>query len=215
MDFTRMLHKFTVVPSLTEELTALQRVAYNLWWSWEPDATALFRRLDPDLWKNTRHNPVEMLGILQQTTLEALKSDEGFMAHLKLVDEKLSDYLQAKTWFQKTCDGASKMKIAYFSMEYGLHESLPVYSGGLGILAGDHLKSASDLGLPLVGVGLLYRQGDFRQHLNLGGWQQEIYPENDFYNLPLHQEKDPSGKPVRLDLDLGDRRVLAQVWRVQ
>src|SRR5665647_1713959 len=131
MDFTRMLHKFTVVPSLTGELTALQRVAYNLWWSWEQDATNLFRRLDPDLWKSTRHNPVEMLGILQQTTLEGLKNDEGFMAHLKLVDDKLTEYMQAKTWFQKTCNGASKMKIAYFSMEYGLHESLPIYSGAV------------------------------------------------------------------------------------
>jgi starch phosphorylase len=215
MDFTRMLHKFTVVPSLTDELAALQRVAYNLWWCWEPDATNLFRRLDPDLWKSTRHNPVEMLGILQQTTLESLKSDEGFMAHLKLVDEKLSEYLQAKTWFQKTGDGASKMKIAYFSMEYGLHESLPVYSGGLGILAGDHLKSASDLGLPLVGVGLLYRQGYFRQYLNNEGWQQEYYPENDFYNLPLTLERDENGVPHQFELEFGPRKFKVHIWRVQ
>lgn len=215
MDFTRMLHKFTVVPSLTDELAALQRVAYNLWWCWEQDATNLFRRLDPDLWKSTRHNPVEMLGILQQTTLEALKNDEGFMAHLKLVDEKLRDYLQAKTWFQKTCNGASKMKIAYFSMEYGLHESLPVYSGGLGILAGDHLKSASDLGLPLVGVGLLYRQGYFRQYLNNEGWQQEYYPENDFYNLPLTLERDENGAPLSFELSFGPRKFKVHIWRVQ
>ncbi len=215
MDFTRMLHKFTVVPSLTEELAALQRVAYNLWWCWEPDATALFRRLDPDLWKSTRHNPVEMLGILQQTTLEALKGDEGFMAHLKLVDEKLTDYLQAKTWFQKTGTGTSKMKIAYFSMEYGLHESLPIYSGGLGILAGDHLKSASDLGLPLVGVGLLYRQGYFRQYLNNEGWQQEYYPENDFYNLPLTLERDKNGAPLAFELSFGPRTFKVHIWRVQ
>lgn len=215
MDFTRILHKFTVVPSLTEELAALQRVAYNLWWCWEQDATGLFRRLDPDLWKSTRHNPVEMLGILQQTTLEALKNDEGFMAHLKLVDEKLNDYLQAKTWFQKTCNGASSMKIAYFSMEYGLHESLPVYSGGLGILAGDHLKSASDLGLPLVGVGLLYRQGYFRQYLNNEGWQQEYYPENDFYNLPLTLERNENGAPHLFELEFGPRKFKVHIWRVQ
>lgn len=215
MDFTRILHKFTVIPSLTDELAALQRVAYNLWWCWEPDATNLFRRLDPDLWKSTRHNPVEMLGILQQTTLEALKNDEGFMAHLRLVDEKLSDYLQAKTWFQKTCNGASGMKLAYFSMEYGLHESLPVYSGGLGILAGDHLKSASDLGLPLVGVGLLYRQGYFRQYLNNEGWQQEYYPENDFYNLPLTLERDENGAPHVFELSFGPRRFKVHIWRVQ
>jgi starch phosphorylase len=215
MDFTTMLHKFTVVPSLSEELAPLQRVAYNLWWSWEPDGINLFRRLDADLWKSTRHNPVEMLGILQQTTLEALKSDEGFMAHLKLVDEKLTDYLQARTWFDKNAEGSSKMRVAYFSMEYGLHESLPIYSGGLGILAGDHLKSASDLGLPLVGVGLLYRQGYFRQYLNNEGWQQEYYPENDFYNLPLTLERDTAGVPLSFELEFGPRKFKVHIWRVQ
>jgi len=215
MDFTKMLHKFTVVPSLSEELAPLQRVAYNLWWSWEPDGINLFRRLDNDLWKSTRHNPVEMLGILQQTTLETLRGDEGFMAHLKLVDEKLTDYLQARTWFDKNANGSSKMRVAYFSMEYGLHESLPIYSGGLGILAGDHLKSASDLGLPLVGVGLLYRQGYFRQYLNNEGWQQEYYPENDFYNLPLTLERDAAGVPLCFELDFGPRKFKVHIWRVQ
>lgn len=215
MDFTRMLHKFTVVPSLTDELAALQRIAYNLWWCWEPDGTNLFRRLDTELWESTRHNPVEMLGILQQTTLDAFKNDEGFMSHLKLVDEKLTEYLAAKTWFQRTYKDASKMKVAYFSMEYGLHESLPIYSGGLGILAGDHLKSASDLGLPLVGVGLLYRQGYFRQYLNNEGWQQEYYPENDFYNLPLTLELDEKGIPLTFELEFGPRKFKVRIWRVQ
>lgn len=215
MDFSKMLHKFTVVPSLSEDLAALQRIAYNLWWSWEPDAISLFRRLDPDLWQETRHNPVEMLGVLQQTTLEALRSDEGFMAHLKMVDEKLTEYLREKTWFQRTCNGSSKLKVAYFSMEFGLHESLPIYSGGLGILAGDHLKSASDLGLPLVGVGLLYRQGYFRQYLNNEGWQQEYYPENDFYNLPLILERDANGAPLEFELEFGSRHFRVHIWRVQ
>jgi len=215
MDFTKMLHTFTVVPSLTENLAALQRIAYNLWWSWEVDAIYLFRRLDADLWKSTRHNPVEILGILQQTTLDALKNDEGFMAHLKKVDEKLTEYLGAKTWFQNSCNGSSKMKVAYFSMEFGLHESLPIYSGGLGILAGDHLKSASDLGLPLVGVGLLYRQGYFRQYLNNEGWQQEYYPENDFYNLPLTLERDENGVPLSFELEFGPRKFNVHIWRVQ
>jgi starch phosphorylase len=215
MDFTKMLHKFTVVPSLTEDLAPLQRIAYNLWWSWEPDAISLFRRLDTELWLSTRHNPVEMLGILQQTTLESLKVDEGFMAHLKMVDEKLTEYLHEKTWFKKNCNGSLKMKVAYFSMEFGLHESLPIYSGGLGILAGDHLKSASDLGLPLVGVGLLYRQGYFRQYLNNEGWQQEIYPENDFYNLPLVLERDENGNPLTFVLEFGIRKFSVHIWRVQ
>lgn len=215
MDFTKILHKFTVVPSLTGELAALQRIAYNLWWCWEPDAINLFRRMDADLWQATRHNPVEMLGILQQTTLEVLKNDEGFMAHLRMVDEKLTEYLQAGTWFHKNCNGDSRMQIAYFSMEFGLHESLPIYSGGLGILAGDHLKSASDLGLPLVGVGLLYRQGYFRQYLNNEGWQQEIYPENDFYNLPLVLERDEAGVPLSLEMEFGPRAFRVHIWRAQ
>ena len=215
MDFSKTLHKFTVVPSLSEDLAALQRIAYNLWWSWDPDAISLFRRLDPDLWRETRHNPVEMLGLLQQTTLEAFKNDEGVMAHLQMVDEKLTEYLRDKTWFQGICNGNSELKVAYFSMEFGLHESIPIYSGGLGILAGDHLKSASDLGLPLVGVGLLYRQGYFRQYLNNEGWQQEFYPENDFYNLPLILERDANGAPVEFELEFGSRHFRVNIWRVQ
>jgi starch phosphorylase len=214
MDFTKTMHRFTVIPSLPEELAALHRIAYNLWWSWEPGAIELFKRLDPELWKETRHNPVEILGILQQTTLDGLKADEGFMAHLAEVDEKLKEYLSARTWYGKTYDGEKTMKVAYFSMEFGLHESLPVYSGGLGVLAGDHLKSASDLGLPLAGVGLLYRQGYFRQYLNIEGWQQEFYPENDFYNLPLHLERDAAGAPLAFELDLAGRQVKVHIWRV-
>jgi len=213
MNLSTTLHRFTVVPSLPRELAGLQRIACNLWWSWEPEAIGLFKRLDPELWRQTRHNPMEMLGSLQQATFESLMADEGFMSHLAQVEEKLDDYLVSRTWYQR--HGNPGARIAYFSMEFGLHESLPIYSGGLGILAGDHLKSASDLGLPLVGVGLLYRQGYFRQYLNLEGWQQEIYPENNFYNLPLHLEKDASGKPLLLELDLPGRSIKVQIWRVQ
>jgi starch phosphorylase len=213
MNLSTTLHRFTVVPSLPKELAGLQRIACNLWWSWEPEAIALFKRLDPELWRLTRHNPMEMLGSLQQATFEGLMADEGFMSHLSQVEERLDDYLASRTWYQR--HGNPGARIAYFSMEFGLHESLPIYSGGLGILAGDHLKSASDLGLPLVGVGLLYRQGYFRQYLNLEGWQQEIYPENNFYNLPLYLEKDPSGRPLLLELELPGRCMKVQVWRVQ
>lgn len=215
MNFSKILHRFTVTPSLPRELAGLQRIAYNLWWSWEPDAIELFTRLAPELGRKPRHNPVEMLGILQQTTLEGLKSDEGFISHLAMVDDKLTEYLTAKTWFDKLHKGEKNLKVAYFSMEFGLHESLPIYSGGLGILAGDHLKSASDLGLPLVGVGLLYRQGYFRQYLNIEGWQQEFYPENDFYNLPLHLERSADGAPLSFELDLAGNRVKAHIWRAQ
>lgn len=213
MNLSSTLHRFTVVPSLPKELAGLQRIAYNLWWSWEPEAIGLFKRLDPELWRLTRHNPLEVLGSLQQATFESLMADEGFMSHLSQVEERLTEYLSSHTWYER--HGNAGTRIAYFSMEFGLHESLPIYSGGLGILAGDHLKSASDLGLPLVGVGLLYRQGYFRQYLNLEGWQQEIYPENDFYNLPLHQERDREGKPLAFCLEYPGRNVLVQVWRVQ
>ena len=215
MDFTKMIHRFTVIPSLPEELAPLQRIAYNLCWTWEPEAIELFKRLDPELWKSTRHNPVEILGILQQATLDGLKGDEGFMVHLAEVTAKVQEYLGSRTWYETAGAGRKEMQAAYFSMEFGLHESLPVYSGGLGILAGDHLKSASDLGIPLVGVGLLYRQGYFRQYLNIEGWQQEFYPENDFYNLPLHLERDDSGAPLAVEADLAGRRVKVHVWRVQ
>jgi starch phosphorylase len=215
MDFSKLLHRFTVVPSLPEELAALQRIAYNLWWCWEPDAIALFKRLDLELWRETRHNPVEMLGILQQATFEGLKADEGFMSHLAEVDVKLKEYLSAKTWYEKTFKDKKGMKVAYFSMEFGLHESLPVYSGGLGVLSGDHLKTASDLGIPLIGIGLLYRQGYFRQYLNIEGWQQEFYPENDFYNLPLHLVRDDAGSPLTFELDLTGRSIRVHIWQVQ
>ncbi len=215
MDFNKKLHRFTVIPSLPGELAALQRIAFNLWWTWEHQAIELFKRLDAELWRETRHNPVQMLGILQQASLEGLKTDEGFMAHLAAVDEKLHDYMSGKTWFQKICNGNSSIRIAYFSMEFGLHESIPIYSGGLGVLSGDHLKSASDLGIPLVGVGLLYRQGYFRQYLNIEGWQQEFYPENDFYNMPVHLERDASGEPLTVELDFQGRTVLVHIWRTQ
>ncbi|WP_129124834.1 alpha-glucan family phosphorylase [Geomonas oryzae] len=212
MNLFSTLHRFTVVPSLPKELTGLQRIAYNLWWTWEPEAIGLFKRLDPELWRTTRHNPLEMLGSLQQATYESLMLDEGFMSHLCHVEERLGEYLATRTWYER--HGNPHARIAYFSMEFGLHESLPVYSGGLGILAGDHLKSASDLGLPLVGVGLLYRQGYFRQYLNLEGWQQEIYPENDFYNLPLTLERDADGNPLSFEVEYPGRPVRVQIWRV-
>jgi glycogen phosphorylase len=215
MDLSKILHRYTVIPSLSEELSGLQKIAYNLWWTWEPEAMELFRRIDPDLWEKTGHNPVEVLGLLQQAALESLRTDEGFMAHLGRVDAKLKEYMTSRSWYDRNFRGDGALHAAYFSMEFGIHESLPIYSGGLGVLAGDHLKSASDLGLPLVGVGLLYRQGYFRQYLNIEGWQQEFYPENDFYNLPIRQERDSSGEPLTIEVQAAGRRVQAQIWKVQ
>jgi glycogen phosphorylase len=205
---------FTVVPYLPERLSALRIVAYNLWWCWHHEAIALFRRIDDELFETLEHSPVKLLGAIDQSRLIALCHDAGFIAHLDRVERALVDYMTAPTWFQQTYHDPH-FRIAYFSAEFGIHESVPIYSGGLGVLAGDHLKSASDLGLPLTGVSLMYRQGYFRQYLNLDGWQQELYPENDFYNLPLISEQGADGQPLMVSVAFPGREVYARVWRLQ
>jgi starch phosphorylase len=219
----RPIRTFTVLPHLPGRLQELQRLAYNLWWCWNQDAISLFRRIDSDLFEAVENSPVKLLGAIPQERLEQLLKDGGFLAHMERAIEALDNYLNSKTWFQETYgdDSASgpaladKYRIAYFSAEFGIHESIPVYSGGLGLLAGDHMKSASDLGLPLVGVGLMYREGYFRQYLNVDGWQQERYPENDFFNLPLITETKPDGSPLFISVPFPGREVWARVWRIQ
>jgi glycogen phosphorylase len=210
----RTVRKFTVIPSLPEKLEPLRRLAYNLWWCWSHDAVSLFQRMDRDLWETTGHNPVRVLGAVKQERLNELIDDEGFLSHMQRVTQQFEQYLKSTGWFDKTHPD-DKTRIAYFTAEYGLTESVPIYSGGLGILAGDHLKSSSDLGLPLVGVGLLYRVGYFRQYLNVDGWQQELYPENDFYNMPLELVADDHHQSVTITVDVAGRPVQAQIWRLQ
>ncbi|MGI5916880.1 MAG: alpha-glucan family phosphorylase, partial [Anaerolineae bacterium] len=213
----RPYRTFTVVPSLPPRLSPLSDLAYNLWWSWNWDVIDLFRRLDRDLWEETGHNPVLMLGVIPQDRLEEAAEDEGFFAHMMRVYQALNRYMRSSdTWFNKQY--AAKfpdLQIAYFSAEFGITECMPMYSGGLGVLAGDHLKSASDLGLPMVGVGLLYQEGYFNQYLNADGWQQETYPVNDFYNMPIRLERDETGQPVKVFVDYPGHTVAAQVWRAQ
>jgi glycogen phosphorylase len=218
----RPSHTFRVIPSLPGKLERLRDLAHNLWWAWNHEAIDLFRRLDRDLWESTRHNPVLMLGTIRQERLEQAAEDDGFMSHFDRVYREFERYLKSKsTWYHRSYGQAGEAqsaaepgpRIAYFSAEFGLTESLSIYAGGLGILAGDHLKSASDLGLPLVGVGLLYQQGYFRQYLNPDGWQQERYPDNDFYNLPLTLERQVSGAPLLVEVEYPGRVVKAQVWR--
>jgi starch phosphorylase len=209
------IRTFNVSPSLPQRLEPLRRLAYNLHWDWNVETKDVFRRLDPDLWESSRHNPVLMLGTISQGRLLEVVEDEGFLAQMDRANRQLEDYLQERTWYQKQRSQKPKECYAYFSAEFGLVDCLPVYSGGLGVLAGDHLKSASDLGLPLVGVGLLYQQGYFAQYLNADGWQQERYPINDFYNMPLHLERNPDGSEIRIAVDYPGRKVYARVWRVQ
>jgi glycogen phosphorylase len=208
---------FSVIPSLPAPIEGLRRIAYNLRWAWDHEAIELFRRLDRDLWESTGHNPVLMLGTIDQARLEAAAADDAFRAHLERVAADFDAYLEGRsTWFAKTSrPEASRPLVAYFSLEFGLTECLSIFAGGLGILAGDHLKSASDLGVPLVGVGLLYQQGYFRQYINQAGWQQEEYPNNDFHNLPVSRALGSDGKPLVVRVPFPGHEVVAQVWRAQ
>jgi starch phosphorylase len=205
---------FSVAASLPPLLQPLRELAYNLRWAWNHDVIELFRRLDQDLWESVGHNPVTMLGAIDQSRLQAAANDDSFLAHMERTLGELRAYLEShSTWFRRTHGKESSPLIAYFSAEFGLTECLSVFAGGLGILAGDHLKSASDLGVPLVGVGLLYQQGYFRQYLNSAGWQQEGYVVNDFHNLPLELCRGTDGLPVTVEVAYPERNVRAQVWK--
>ncbi len=208
------VHVFKVVPSLPAPLEGLRTMAYNLRWSWDHNTVEVFRRLDSDLWESTGHNPVRMLGLIGQAQLEAAARDEAFLAYLHHTEIALGGYLAGEaSWYRRSCAETEGMLVAYFSAEFGITECLSIFAGGLGMLAGDHLKSASDLGVPLVGVGLLYQQGYFRQYLNSAGWQQESYEDNDFQNLPVALERRADGQLLTVEVDCDGRHVTAQIWR--
>jgi len=198
-----------VRPTLPESLQPLLRIAYNLRWSWDHAAIDLFRRFDRMLWEKADRNPVRLLGMLDQSLLDSAANDESFMAHLKGVAEHLDHYLTGKgSWYHREHAETDGMLVAYFSAEFGITECLPIFAGGLGVLAGDHLKAASDLGLPLVGVGLLYQEGYFRQYLNAAGWQQEAIEENDFHILPIERVAG-----IKIGIQMPEGEAKAQVWR--
>ncbi|HEX4868425.1 MAG TPA: alpha-glucan family phosphorylase [Acidimicrobiales bacterium] len=203
----KALRSFTVRPSLPEQLTALEELAMNLRWSWDARTRDLFRWVDPDAWDATVHDPVRLLGVVSRARLDALAEDSGFMGFLGEVREELQRYLDGDRWFQSR-GGSPLRSIAYFSPEFGIAEALPQYSGGLGVLAGDHLKAASDLGLPLTGIGLMYRHGYFRQSLSGDGWQQEVYPDLDPHAMALHP-----CDGIRVEVDLAGVPLVARVWR--
>jgi starch phosphorylase len=210
------IQTFIAVPSLPAPLECLRELAHNLRWAWDHGTIELFRRLDPALWEATGHNPILMLGTIDQAKLEAAAFDEGFLAHAERVCQNFDAYRASEsTWFHRVHGTVESPLVAYFSAEFGVTECLSIFAGGLGVLAGDHLKSASDLGVPLVGVGLLYQQGYFQQYLNEAGWQQEAYEENDFHNLPVALERRPDGAPFTVEVPYPGRQVIAQVWRAQ
>lgn len=206
-----------VVPKLPAELEPLREIAFNLRWAWDHDTIELFRRLDRGLWETSEHNPVRMLGTIPQERLNALAANASFRAELARIAERLDEYLHQteQAWFLAKHSQAQNLLVVYFSMEFGLTDCIPTYSGGLGMLAGDHLKSASDQGIPLVGIGLAYQQGYFRQYLNADGWQGETYPINDFYTMPMQLERDAAGNPLLVSIPFPGREIKAQIWRVQ
>ncbi len=210
------IKSFNVLPNLPDSLKALDELSTNMWFTWNWDAILMFVSIDEDLWHRSHRNPKWILGTLQPERLDALSKTPEFLGRLAEIKKKYDDYMARKdTWFAKNVNEQDKdMLVAYFSMEYGIGEGLPIYSGGLGMLSGDHLKSSSDLGMPLVGVGLLYRKGYVQQVLNRDNWQVERYPENDWYNMPVQIVKDPSGKPLRVEVDLAGEKVQIGVWKV-
>jgi starch phosphorylase len=206
---------FHVSPYLPKPLKALEKIAYNVWWTWNSEAVLLFYRIDRKLWDECNHNPILVLGKVSQKRLEALSKDDSFLSHLKRVEKALDHYMSSPTWFSNKYKDISNAKIAYFSAEFGIHESLPIYSGGLGILAGDHLKSSSDIGLPLVGVGILYRKGYFQQFLNADGWQKEEYSELHFNQMPFSRIRDKEGNILKFQVEYPDGMVNVQIWKLQ
>ncbi len=210
----RFRGKFQVLPAIPQKLEKLRDLAHNIYWSWNQDTQQLFKRIDRELWDATHHNPVLLLGKVDQKRLEELAGDEGFVASVNKLAGNLTNYLESIPWFQKNYSNLKDFSIVYFSAEFGLTECLQTYSGGLGVLSGDHLKSASDLGLPLTGVGLLYKEGYFQQYLTTDGWQQERYEINDFENLPMKPVFDKDKNPLTLSVSFPGREVFFRVWRI-
>lgn len=205
---------YQVYPAIPKQLAFLEVLSRNLWWCWKQDAITLFRRVEPQLWIESRGNPIYLLSNVSQTRLEELAADDSFLDHLKRVKDRYT---------KRVMDNAEPSRsiyekigpVAYFSMEFGVNENIPIFAGGLGVLAGDYLKAASNMTLPLVGIGLLYRKGYFRQYLDQEGLQQEEYPEIEFYYLPLERARDPQGNEITISITGPQGEIYAFVWRIR
>ncbi len=210
------MSRYDGLPPLPERIARLEALATDLWWSWHSEARSVFRRLDYGLWRATAHNPVRMLWTIARSTLDAAAADPEFLA---IYDRAIAllDAAQAphNTWFSRSFPQLAGQSVAYFSAEFALHQSLPIYAGGLGVLAGDHCKEASDLGVPLIGVGFMYPQGYFHQHISAEGWQEESYERLNWADAPIEQALTPDGKPCVTAVPLGDRSVLVAVWKLR
>ena len=208
-------YKIPVSFTLPRRIKRLSELSFNLWWVWNQDAQQLFRLIDKPLWDKLNHNPIAFLQQVDPSFLNKAINDLYFLERYDAVIKKFDQYLEAKnTWFDQNYPGLSDELIAYFSFEFGLHESLPVYAGGLGILAGDHLKTASDLGLPLVGVGFIYKNGYFMQSITEDGWQETRNFYLNYSEVPIIPLTDKQGKPLTISIDLPGRSVFARIWQV-
>ncbi|MBK9944170.1 MAG: alpha-glucan family phosphorylase [Kouleothrix sp.] len=204
---------FTPIPA---RISRLRELAFNVWWSWHPEAQDLYRQIDSTLWEQDYHNPVDFLRDVRQRRLEDAAENPDYLKQYDQVLAAFDSYIgEANTWFAQAYPHAGGKTIAYFSAEFGLHESLPIYSGGLGVLAGDHTKEASDIGLPLVAVGFLYPQGYFRQRLDHSGWQEAQYVKLDFANVAASPALTPDGREVVVEVELPGRTIYAKVYRIQ
>src|SRR4051812_45972276 len=203
-------------PHMPERLARLEDLAGDLWWSWHAEPRAVFRRLDYGLWRATAHNPERMLRLIGADKLQRAAGDPAF---LETYDRAIAALDAARaahnTWWTNAMQHVGGQTIAYFSAEFALHQSLPIYAGGLGVLAGDHCKEASDLGVPLIGVGFMYPQGYFHQVISADGWQQEVYEKLNWTDAPIEPAMTPDGKPCITAVPLGNRTVLVAVWRVR
>ena len=210
-----IFNRVTVVPQLPEKISRLTEIANNLWWSWNTEFLKLFQVIDIDLWENVGKNPIKFLKLVNQSKIEEISENSEFLKQYNRVVENFDNYMNSKdTWFNKKYPNNKNDLIAYFSAEYGLDEVVPIYSGGLGILSGDHLKSASDLGLPFVAVGLLYKNGYFHQKINSKGEQCSEYHNIDLYNLPILPVKDKMDDDIIIDIELGERILHLKLWQI-
>ncbi len=209
----------TLLPNqfpMPRRIKRLGELAYNLWWTWSPDAQRLFARIDSVLWEKTNHNAIQFLRLVEQTQYKNLINDRYFLEFYDRILRQFDDYMKAKdTWFNREHSQHVNQPIAYFSSEFGLHETLPIYAGGLGVLSGDHLKGASDLGLPMVAIGFLYTQGYFSQHISEDGWQEAHYQRLQFEELPVLPFVNEDGQPMTISVDLPGRTVLARLWEIR
>ena len=210
-----IFNKITVNPQLPKPIERLSEISENLWWSWNTEFLKIFKEIDIDLWERCGKNPVKFLKNVEQEKLERAATNLEILKDYRTNVENFDDYMKSRnTWFNKQYPENKEDIIAYFSAEYGLDETIPIYSGGLGILSGDHLKSASDLGIPLVAIGLLYKNGYFNQTIDKNGQQQTVYTDIELENLPIKPVKDENGEDLIINIKMVKEKLYIKVWKI-